>query len=296
MAIKVATHDGFFHADEVFAIAVLKIYFANTGKEMELIRTRDQEIFDKCEMVIDVGNVYEPDKGRFDHHQKGKAGNHENGLPYAAFGLVWKHFGSAITSKAVAEYVEQKLVTPIDALDNAVDLSMPIYEGVREYTNANIIAAIGRAYGDDNLDAGFERALEFAELVIRGEVKAAEAKEVGEKLVMEEILKQGEPRVLVLEKYYPGDRAVSKKKNIMMVVFPDKFTSKWCIQTIKDDPEKIESDRIKFPEKWRGLTNEQLEEASGIVDATFCHASGYFAVNKTKEGAIAMAKKTLSSS
>lgn len=291
MAIKVATHDGFFHADEVFALAVLRIYFANTGKEMELIRTREQEVFDKCEMVIDVGNIYEPEKGRFDHHQKGKAGNHENGLPYAAFGLVWKYFGSTITSKEVAASIEQKLVTPIDALDNEMDLSTPIYEGIREYTNANIIAAIGRAYGDDNLDAGFEKALEFAELVIRGEIKSAEAKAAGEMLVMEEILKQGEPKVLVLEKFYPWDRAVSKKKNIMMVVFPDKFTSRWCIQTIKDDPEKIESDRIKFPESWRGLVNEELATVCGVEDATFCHAGGFFGVAKTKEGAISMANK-----
>ena len=41
--IKVATHDGFFHADEIFALAVLNIYFDKVGKEMEIIRTRDSE-------------------------------------------------------------------------------------------------------------------------------------------------------------------------------------------------------------------------------------------------------------
>jgi uncharacterized UPF0160 family protein len=178
-------------------------------------------------------------------------------------------------------------------LDNAIDLSTPIYEGVREYTNANIIAAIGRAYGDDNLEAAFKKALEFAMLVIKGEVKNAETKLSGEKLVTEEIVKPGEPKVLVLDKYIPWGRAINKYKKIMFIVFPDNFTSKWCIQTVKDDPEKMDSDRMKFPEEWRGLTNEALEKASGIIGATFCHASGFFAVNKTKEGAIEMAKKTL---
>lgn len=291
--VTVVTHDGFFHADEVFALAVLNIYFEEVGKEMKIIRTRDLEKIAKADMAVDVGNEYDHKSGRFDHHQKGRAGSHENGLPYAAFGLIWKHFGSTITSKSAAEYVEQKLVIPIDALDNAIDLSTPIYEGVREYTNANIIAAIGRAYGDDNLETAFNKALEFAILVIKGEVKNAETKLAGESLIREEIVKQGEPKVLILEKYIPWGRAINKYKNVLFIVFPDNFTSKWCVQTVKDDPEKMDSDRIKFPEKWRGLTNEQLEEASGIADATFCHASGYFAVNKSKEGAIAMAEKTL---
>jgi uncharacterized UPF0160 family protein len=296
MLTKIVTHDGFFHADEVFALAVLSIYFEKNKKEMEIIRTRDLEKIDKADMAVDVGNEYDHKRGRFDHHQKGKVGNHDNGLPYAAFGLVWKHFGSAITSKMAAEYVEQKLVTPIDALDNAIDLSTPIYEGIREYTNANIIAAIGRAYGDNNLEVAFKKALEFAVLVINGEVKNAEVKLSGEKLIIEEIVKQSEPKVLILEKYIPWGRAVNKYKNVLLIVFPDNFTSKWCVQTVKDDPEKMDSDRIKFPEVWRGLTNEELEKASGVAGATFCHASGFFAVNKTKEGAIAMAKKTLSKS
>ena len=42
---------------------------------------------DSADIVIDVGGQYDPDAGRFDHHQRGGAGERENGIPYSSFGL-----------------------------------------------------------------------------------------------------------------------------------------------------------------------------------------------------------------
>ena len=33
-------------------------------------RTRDQKILDTCDVVADVGGVYDPAKHRYDHHQR----------------------------------------------------------------------------------------------------------------------------------------------------------------------------------------------------------------------------------
>lgn len=35
-----------------------------------IIRTRDTAELDLCDVVVDVGGVYDPDKHRFDHHQR----------------------------------------------------------------------------------------------------------------------------------------------------------------------------------------------------------------------------------
>jgi len=37
----------------------------------DLKRTRDQAILDTCDIVVDVGAVYDEAKQRFDHHQRG---------------------------------------------------------------------------------------------------------------------------------------------------------------------------------------------------------------------------------
>ena len=63
--IIIATHSGTFHTDEVTAYAVLRYLFpANI-----LIRTRDAELIDGANLAIDVGHIYDPVRGRFDHHQ-----------------------------------------------------------------------------------------------------------------------------------------------------------------------------------------------------------------------------------
>jgi len=84
--ITIVTHDGNFHADDVFSIAALKIIFPS----FNLTRTRDAKVISQADIVIDVGNEYDPDKGRFDHHQRGGAGARENGIPFSSFGLIWQ--------------------------------------------------------------------------------------------------------------------------------------------------------------------------------------------------------------
>ena len=71
------THSGKFHADDVFSSALL-LYL---NPEITILRgNKVPEDFDG--IVFDIG------RGRYDHHQKDSR-IRENGIPYAAFGLLW---------------------------------------------------------------------------------------------------------------------------------------------------------------------------------------------------------------
>ena len=116
---KVGTHHGRFHGDEVMATAVLKEIF-----DIEVVRTRDPKVLEGLDLVYDVGN------GEFDHHQADKV-YRENGIPYAACGLIWRKFGKeaillqepSLTQEEVDSvfgYVDGVLVEGIDALDNGL--------------------------------------------------------------------------------------------------------------------------------------------------------------------------------
>lgn len=111
--IKIATHSGGFHTDDVFAIAALQLVH---GKEnIEIIRTRDESILEQADIVVDVGGVYDVATKRFDHHQNGGPVR-ANGIPYAAFGLVWLEYGEQVSgSKEVADEIERMLVLAVDA-------------------------------------------------------------------------------------------------------------------------------------------------------------------------------------
>ena len=86
----IVTHGGKFHADDAWAVAVLQILYP----EADLVRTRDPAIIDTADFVVDVGGIWDPATGRFDHHQKGFTGARQSGVPYASAGLVWRDYGA----------------------------------------------------------------------------------------------------------------------------------------------------------------------------------------------------------
>jgi uncharacterized UPF0160 family protein len=47
-------------------------------------------------------------------------------------------------------------------------------------------------------------------------------------------------------------------------------------------------------EQWRGVRDEELSELSGVPGCIFVHASGFIGGNRTFEGALQMAIRSLS--
>lgn len=78
------THSGKFHADDVFSSALL-LYL-----NPEITITRGNKVPEDFDgIVFDIG------RGKYDHHQKDSR-IRENGIPYAAFGLLWEDLGCEI--------------------------------------------------------------------------------------------------------------------------------------------------------------------------------------------------------
>ena len=102
----VYTHAGRFHADDVFGAALLKIL-----KPEVAIRRVFQLPEDFDGMAFDIG------WGEFDHHQSG-APVRENGVPYAAFGLLWREYGASILGETEAGRLDERFIQPIDLDDN----------------------------------------------------------------------------------------------------------------------------------------------------------------------------------
>jgi len=129
--MSLITHNGKFHADEVFAVSLLKMLarFQN----LPLVRTRDPQTIAQGMAVVDVGGVYDYEKLRFDHHQPEFkdtfSPKYETLLSSA--GLVYKHFGKEIISlrkpdlteealAAIYDHVYAHFVEAFDAHDNGI--------------------------------------------------------------------------------------------------------------------------------------------------------------------------------
>jgi uncharacterized UPF0160 family protein len=67
--LTIGTHNGTFHCDEALAVYLLRQ--THTYRDAYLKRSRDPKVLDTCDIVVDVGAVYDTDSNRFDHHQRG---------------------------------------------------------------------------------------------------------------------------------------------------------------------------------------------------------------------------------
>ena len=64
-----------------------------------------------------TGIVFDIGRGEFDHHQKDSRIG-ENGVPYAAFGLLWEAVGADILGEELAVKFDESFVQPLDNNDN----------------------------------------------------------------------------------------------------------------------------------------------------------------------------------
>lgn len=280
--ITIATHNGNFHADDVFSIAALKQIFPNVN----LVRTRDYEEMDKADLVIDVGGVYDADKGRFDHHQKGGAGERENGTPYSSFGLIWQKYGVEICdgNEKVAAALDRGLVSTIDAID--CGFVEGVYDGI---TLSQTIGMFNPTWEEDShVNDCFNEAVSYASRILTRFIASANGGISAKEIVAEAIEKAEDPRIIVLEKYTPWKRTVHKlAEEALYVLYPSQ-TGQWRVQTVPVELGSFE-DRKSLPQPWAGLSDKELQDATGIEDAMFCHNGLFIAGAESFESTMKMA-------
>ena len=280
--ITIATHNGNFHADDVFSIAALKCIYP----DFELIRTRDLTLISKADIVIDVGGEYDADAGRFDHHQRGGAGERENGIPYSSFGLIWQKYGVEICQgdQDVANAVDSGLVSTIDAIDCGH------VEGVAQGISlSQTISMFNPTWQEDtHVDSCFDEAVDFASRVLTRFIASANGGISAKSIVAKAIDDAEDPRVIVLEKYTPWKRTVhTLSDQALYVVYPSQ-SGHWRIQTVPVELGSFE-DRKPLPKLWAGLSDEALQDVTGIDDAMFCHNGLFIAGSASYESTMKMA-------
>ena len=283
----IATHNGNFHADDVFAVAALKHLYPSA----KVIRTRNLDELDQADIVLDVGGIYDADKGRFDHHQRGGAGARDNGIPYSSFGLMWQKYGLTICAEnqEVTDAVDKNLVSVIDAIDcGHVDGPLT---GVSLSQTISMFNPTWEEHGD--FDACFEEAVTFASRVLARFIASANGGVNAKSIVLEAIENANDPRVIVLEQFTPWKTTVlNTSKDALFMIYPSQ-TGEWRIQTVPVELGSFE-DRKKLPAAWAGLSGKELQDVTGLDDAMFCHNGLFIAGCASFENTMKMAEIALS--
>jgi uncharacterized UPF0160 family protein len=288
---RIGTHDGKFHADEIMATSVLKEIF-----DVELIRTRDETVLDKLDIVYDVGG------GEFDHHGVEKV-YREDGIPYAASGLIWNKFGKQVLSfkdpklkegeiESIVQYIDRNLIEGMDALDNGIWIDaaeIPIM------SISSIISGFNPSWkSDKDENEAFNEAVEISTSILNNIIDERFSVLKARDIVAKAFEKRKVKELLILNKYCPYSetlREIDENNEVFFVIYPRKDS--YAMQTVRKDDRE---DKKKLPESWAGKRDEELQAAARVDDAVFCHTGRFIAVAKSFEGIMKMAMLAISES
>jgi uncharacterized UPF0160 family protein len=297
MKKTVVTHSSRFHADDVCAVAVLQLVFGES--ELEILRTRDTAIIEKADIVVDVGGVYDVQKNRFDHHQITFNEKRENGIPYASFGLVWKTFGEQLCGSVEGvEIFDKKVVQPIDASDNGVQIYDTRFDGVHPYLVNSMLYSLMPSWKEEiDLDEAFLKAVNLMKQIMEREIIRIQDSLEAQKIVDKKYNTAVRKDILVFEKEDTfGDEdvqfALTKHKEPLFFIRYRQSDDNWSVKAVWSGA-GVFSNRLDFPEAWAALENEALQKVTGVADAIFCHRGRFLCVAKSLEGARALAEKAV---
>lgn len=285
------THNGQFHADEVCAMAFLRLA-GLLSKAVPITRSTEPKVWETADILIDIGSKYEPSTNRYDHHQASFTLQRPCGTQYAAFGLIVKHFYEHLMSKEEYADFDKRFVRLIDGADTG-----KLFHSGQVVTFQGIISGFLPLDTDEPhaFDAAFYQAVALAELVIKNQLEFTKFRVRSDRDVR---------RAVKESSLFDGQAVVLPARLLWKEVIPDEFPSVkvvifkhlrggWAAQVVPYAADGYDS-QIKFPAEWAGLTNKELDSVAGLPGCKFCHKARFLIVHQTYDGIMEMVKHTLS--
>jgi len=282
MTLQCGTHSGGFHADDVLAFALIREF---EDRDASVVRTRDEDVLAACDVVFDVGGTFDPERGRFDHHQNEYTG----ALSSAGMVLAWLAARRRI-SEQLAARLRRELVDYVDAVDNGVrspESGVPCFTSiVGNFTNDR---GDGSSFDDRYLEA-----VDFAQRYVRG-IQAGLRRELEARetvrAAMAEAVAAGR-RTLFLDEYLPWKGTYFEHGGADhptdFVLMP--VEDSWRIIGVPPEPGSF-AQKVPLPAAWAGLVDDELSAVVGVPGARFCHKNRFVAVFATRDGALAAMRR-----
>ena len=260
------THGGKFHADDVFSTALLKIL------RPDIKVTRGFVVPDNFD-----GIVYDVGGGMFDHHTEPRE-TRPNGVPYAAFGLLWRVLGAGLGGGHQARRLDENFIQPLDLNDNTGEPN----------SLADAIGSFNPVWDSkDDPDECFWRAVPFAQTVLENEIAAANAVNRADAAV-QRAYKNARDGIVVLPGYMPWKNGLYKT-DALFVVYPSQRGG-YSAQCVTDY--RTRRSKVPFPAAWAGKPEEELRRVSGL-GLRFCHPSRFLITADDRDQAVEACRRAL---
>lgn len=191
--------------------------------------------------------------------------------------------------------VDARLVQSIDANDNGYSLTKTYIEGADPYLFDDFVYSFYPTWQESSasLDTTFLDLVEIARALLKREIKIAKAKEEAMIKVNSVYAETKDKRLIILDRFWPWKDVLIQYPEPLFVVYPVPDAPAWHVRAVPAGSGRVFKNRKDFPRAWAGKREGELAKVSGISDAIFCHNKLFLSVARSKEGAIALAKKAL---
>lgn len=303
----IAVHSDTFHADDA-----LSIYFLRQTEEFKnanYVRTRDPAIIEKCDAVCDVGGIYDHEKRRYDHHQKGFNVTFEDSkIKLSSCGLVYLNFGKEINTnilrnngKGIGQHTDllwktmyRLFVKEIDAIDNGVSQFRPdanVIFQINTHVSQRVamlnsigtfdeaIELIGKEY-ENRLLLFFDSDIPAIEVAEKAFKSRFDVDPSGQLVLCEE-------KCSIL-RHIKDLELIEKPEKQILYIISYREDGNWSIRGVSSV-----GFEVRKPLPFKGLRDDELSQACGIPGGVFVHKNAFMAIFKTQEQAIQFAKLAL---
>jgi len=276
--IMIGTHPGLMHKDDVVSVALVMIEHPELRSDVKIVRTRNEELLEKCDLILDVGMKYDGVK-YFDHHQE-DVPVYENGIKYSACGLYLRHMKSI--SDKTKEYLLNHGLYAIQGTDNGQDIDKNEYTDPFSFVSVMNCDWKTGVYGKEQ-DERFLVAVDFCYSILMCLIHESILDEEANIQVKSVIANRGDAPWINIGSYCPWRENVIKFNNgapwIRCVVYQNS-TGQWQCQVVPKALNGFES--------WCDIP-ELVSKLPGFV---FRHKAGFLAGFDNEASAINCARVT----
>ncbi len=281
----IATHDGPFHADDVFGYVLLKSIFPTA----DFLRTRDTDKLAKADIVFDVGGVQDSTTKRFDHHLL-SAAKRQNGVIYSAFGLLWNEYGLQYcdNDEDIHRRIDKELVESIDADDNGQIIDTRTNFQALRPTIDELVRSFNPV-DDESFDEQFIKVSNIAEQILDRFKKTIVSRLTIEKSVVKSFELSSNKSFISIDHYIPVHDLRDMPDQLLYIICQEK-PDRWLLCAVQNN-NLFDSLRKPLPQSWGGLSGEDFVRETGVEDVQSCHRNRFIAVTYTEQAALELARQ-----
>ncbi|RUA31745.1 MAG: hypothetical protein DSY76_01145 [Bacteroidetes bacterium] len=262
-ALKIITHDGTFHSDEIFSIGLLLKFERNENQPVQIVRSRNEDFLKQHRsiaevFILDIGGDYNAGLHNFDHHQ-----DNEYFKDKAAVRLVYDYLLNSQKMEAnIGNHLWENLLKLINKWDLGEEQKFVNYY---HRPLPSLISSYNRTTEDlseENIQ--FEKALRFGLEIIENEIFSYQQYQDAKRTFLQH--RNINSHTIIFESFNPKHSSFLKQyRNIRYYIYP--YKGNWAVGSVNSK---------KFP----------LPDCEHCEHLVFSHKNHFLTVFDSKEAAI----------